>query len=172
MAIRFAVAFVAAYLPFATGSSSRRLIPAKAGLSLSLLAGASAMACDKGSECVQECHVCDQVAYNYDGESSEYVEVKGLVRGVFEDGQCLLQLSAQSAEQIGRDAVVMRPECLWRDNSEDADFKSRPSRFWDDAIPLLEKANNKFGFKRLNSLKRKKKRKWCHNSGRNQWNLW
>ena len=181
-AFQAVVAFVIVCQSSVIASNSRRLTSAKSGIALSLLAG-HALGCNRGVQCMQECNVCDQVAFTFDGEKSALElfemkginlsemglphppnkEVKGLVRDVLEDGRCLVQLSAKSAKAVGLEAAVLGPEHLWRDYST-ADFAVK-AKFLDKRISLLVAAAMSGTNRKPNP---KPNQKWCFNSGRNQ----
>ena len=164
-------------------------------LSLLAGAATAQLKCDKGAKCIQKCNVCDQVALeladvvittrqkimefrdvilqqgdavNYSAFMPKSVtrEVKGLVRDVMQDGQCVLQLSAKSAKQVGQEVVIVRPEQLWKDESP-ANFELRYQKFRKERHWLLVKTG---GFNRITDidLRGHPNKRWCFNSGRAQ----
>ena len=160
-------------------------VSAKPVLALGLLAGAATrFGCDKGARCIQQCNVCEQVAFNFDAEQddvrimkygiginlSAFIsetagrEVNAIVRNVFTDGRCVLQLSASSAKELGQEAVVIRPERLWAEKSN-VDFISRYPKFRKEREYLLIKLSG-FAFDLINQ-RRKTSQKWCTNAALN-----
>ena len=92
-------------------------------------------------------------------------DVKGLVRHVFQDGRCMLQLSARSAKEVGQETAVVRPERLWREKSN-ANFITRFPQFRRERNVIMSKLGEYLQI--IDPKRRRYSKKQCFNSGRIQ----